>query len=48
MVAPAFRFPGAEMPRQPAPAYGADTETVLTELGYDSAKIAALRTQKII
>jgi len=48
MVAPAFRFPGAEMPRQPAPAYGADTEAVLGELGYDKQRLALLRANKVI
>ena len=36
MVPPAFRFPGEAMPRQGAPALGADTDAVLDELGYDA------------
>ena len=31
MVAPAFRFPGEAMPRNGAPALGADTDAVLAE-----------------
>ena len=43
MVAPAFRFPDAAMPRRAAPALGADTDAVLRALGYDAERIAALR-----
>jgi crotonobetainyl-CoA:carnitine CoA-transferase CaiB-like acyl-CoA transferase len=48
MVAPAFRFPGAALPTRAAPAYGADTEAVLGELGYDAARIAELRARRVI
>jgi len=48
MVAPAFRFPGEQMPTQPAPEYGVDTDAVLRGLGYDAARIAALREKKVI
>jgi crotonobetainyl-CoA:carnitine CoA-transferase CaiB-like acyl-CoA transferase len=48
MVAPAFRFPGESMPRQAAPAFGADTDTVLTEIGYDAERIATLRAAGVI
>jgi crotonobetainyl-CoA:carnitine CoA-transferase CaiB-like acyl-CoA transferase len=48
MVPPAFRFPGETMPRRGAPALGADTDAVLTELGYDAGKIAALRKDGVI
>ena len=48
MVAPAFRFPGEAMPRQGAPAFGADTDTVLEELGYDADRIATLRAAGVI
>ncbi len=48
MVAPAFRFPGEPMPRQAAPAFGADTDTVLTEIGYDAERIATLRAAGVI
>jgi succinate---hydroxymethylglutarate CoA-transferase len=43
MVPPAFRLPGNPLPRRAAPALGADTEAVLGALGYDAARIAALR-----
>jgi len=48
MVPPAFRLPGTEPPRQAAPALGADTDSVLTGLGYDSARIAALRRAGVV
>ena len=48
MVAPAFRFPGEAMPRHGAPAFGADTNAVLEELGYDAERIAALRAAGVI
>jgi crotonobetainyl-CoA:carnitine CoA-transferase CaiB-like acyl-CoA transferase len=48
MVAPAFRFPGEAMPRHPAPAFGADTDAVLAELGYDADRIAALHTAGVV
>jgi crotonobetainyl-CoA:carnitine CoA-transferase CaiB-like acyl-CoA transferase len=48
MVPPAFRFPGEQMPRRGAPAVGADTDAVLTELGYDTQRIAALRAAGVI
>jgi succinate--hydroxymethylglutarate CoA-transferase len=43
MAAPAFRFPGEEMPKSPAPACGADTVAVLSEIGYSPERIASLR-----
>ena len=48
MVAPAFRFPGEAMPRHAAPAFGADTDAVLAELGYGAERIAALRETGVI
>lgn len=48
MVPPAFRLPGDPIPRRAAPALGADTEDVLGALGYDAARIAALRRAKVI
>lgn len=43
MAAPAFRLPGEDMPKQAAPSFGADTDAVLTELGYTGDRIASLR-----
>ena len=48
MVPPAFRFLGETMPRQAAPALGADTNAVLGELGYDAERIATLRAAGVI
>jgi len=48
MVAPAFRFPGEDLPRQSAPAFGADTDAVLREIGYNPEKIAALRAKRVV
>jgi crotonobetainyl-CoA:carnitine CoA-transferase CaiB-like acyl-CoA transferase len=48
MVPPAFRFPGEAMPRLAAPMCGADTDAVLTELGYDTDRIATLRASGVI
>ncbi|MFZ0018946.1 MAG: CoA transferase, partial [Acetobacteraceae bacterium] len=48
MVPPAFRLPGEAMPRQGAPALGADTDAVLMELGYDAERIKALHATGVI
>jgi crotonobetainyl-CoA:carnitine CoA-transferase CaiB-like acyl-CoA transferase len=48
MVPPAFRFPGDDIPREPASACGADTDAVLREIGYDDTRIAALRAAKVV
>ncbi len=48
MVAPPVRSAGDEAPARPAPALGADTDEVLRGLGYDGARIAALRGAKLI
>ena len=39
---------GTQLPRRAAPALGADTDTLLGELGYDSERIAALRASKAV
>jgi crotonobetainyl-CoA:carnitine CoA-transferase CaiB-like acyl-CoA transferase len=44
-----FRFDGFDDPSpQPAPALGADTDAILSELGYDAARIAALREESAL
>jgi succinate--hydroxymethylglutarate CoA-transferase len=35
-------------PNRPAPALGADTDAILTDLGYSAGRIAKLRAQKIV
>jgi crotonobetainyl-CoA:carnitine CoA-transferase CaiB-like acyl-CoA transferase len=42
-LASPVRISGAEPPRRPAPALGADTDRVLAEAGFGDAEIAALR-----
>ena len=48
MVRSPIRLSDAELPRQAAPALGADTDSLLGELGYDAARIAALRAAKAV
>jgi succinate--hydroxymethylglutarate CoA-transferase len=48
MVAPPVRSAGEEAPARPAPALGEHTEALLREIGYDAARIAALRNSKVI
>ena len=48
MVAPPVRCPGDDAPARPAPALGAHTDEVLRGLGYDAARIEALRAAKVI
>lgn len=48
MVAPPVRCAGEEAPARPAPALGEHTDELLRDLGYDSARISALREAKII
>ncbi len=40
--------PGDPPPTRAAPALGADTDDLLGELGYDTARIEALRNQRVI
>jgi crotonobetainyl-CoA:carnitine CoA-transferase CaiB-like acyl-CoA transferase len=48
MVAPPVRCEGEEAPAHPAPDLGEHTEVLLSELGYDIARIKALRNSKVI
>ena len=48
MVAPPVKCAGEEAPARPAPALGEHTEVLLRELGYDDARIRALRDTKLI
>jgi len=48
MVAPPVRSSGEEAPARPAPALGEHTDELLRELGYDDARIRALREAKVI
>ncbi len=43
LLANPVKVPGEAPPTRPAPALGADTDAVLRELGYDAARIRALR-----
>jgi crotonobetainyl-CoA:carnitine CoA-transferase CaiB-like acyl-CoA transferase len=48
MVAPPVRCAGEQPPARPAPGLGEHTEEILREVGYDSARIRALREAKVI
>lgn len=48
MVASPVRCAGGEPPARPAPALGQHTEPLLREIGYDDARIRALRDAKVI
>ncbi len=48
MVASPVRCAGDEPPARPAPALGEHTDALLRELGYDGARIQALRDTKVI
>jgi crotonobetainyl-CoA:carnitine CoA-transferase CaiB-like acyl-CoA transferase len=48
MVAPPVRCPGDEPPARPAPGLGEHTDALLDELGYDAARIRALRDAGVI
>jgi crotonobetainyl-CoA:carnitine CoA-transferase CaiB-like acyl-CoA transferase len=48
MVAPPVQCAGEAPPARPAPALGEHTESLLREIGYDDARIRALRESKII
>jgi crotonobetainyl-CoA:carnitine CoA-transferase CaiB-like acyl-CoA transferase len=42
LLAPPIRCPGEELPCQPAPAMGADTDAILVDLGFSSTEISDL------
>ncbi len=48
MVAPPVQSAGDTPPANPAPALGADTHTILRDLGYDEDRITALKDAKVI
>jgi crotonobetainyl-CoA:carnitine CoA-transferase CaiB-like acyl-CoA transferase len=48
MVAPPVRCSGETPPARPAPALGEHTDLLLREIGYDEARIRALRDSKVI
>jgi succinate--hydroxymethylglutarate CoA-transferase len=48
MVAAPFTCAGDELPKNPAPALGRDTDAILTACGFSRERIAALREQKVI
>jgi succinate---hydroxymethylglutarate CoA-transferase len=48
MVAPPVRCAGEDAPTRRAPGLGEHTDELLRELGYDSARITALRNAKVI
>jgi succinate--hydroxymethylglutarate CoA-transferase len=48
MLAPPVRAGGERAPAQPAPELGADTESLLQELGYDASRISRLRAARAI
>ena len=48
MIAPPVRSAGETPPACPAPALGEHTEELLREIGYDTARIKALKNSKVI
>ncbi|MBT6139863.1 MAG: CoA transferase [Rhodospirillaceae bacterium] len=48
MAAPPIRTEGVAAPARPAPGLGADTEDILSNLGYDQTRIAGLRDKGVI
>ena len=48
MIAPPVRCAGEDAPARPAPALGEHTDALLREIGYDAARIRALRESRVI
>jgi crotonobetainyl-CoA:carnitine CoA-transferase CaiB-like acyl-CoA transferase len=48
MVVNPIRLPGATLPARAAPAFGADTDSLLEELNYDAARIAELKRNDVV
>ncbi|MGA2125899.1 MAG: CoA transferase [Xanthobacteraceae bacterium] len=48
MVAAPFVCPGEELPRQPAPPLGRDTDAILADCGFAPERIAALRRAGVV
>jgi crotonobetainyl-CoA:carnitine CoA-transferase CaiB-like acyl-CoA transferase len=48
VLANPIRVDGARLPARPAPAIGADTDTLLDEIGYDASARAALKAAKVV
>ena len=48
MLAGPVRDGAADLPREPAPALGADTEAVLRECGFSGAEIAEFRAERVV
>ena len=47
-LAPPIRMSGDAPPKQPAPELGGDTDEILAEIGYDAARISALRDKGVL
>jgi crotonobetainyl-CoA:carnitine CoA-transferase CaiB-like acyl-CoA transferase len=48
MVSVPMQFDGAALPARPAPKLGADSEAILTELGYDTDGILSLKVDGVV
>lgn len=47
-LAPPIRLSGDASPKRPAPTLGGDTDEILTEIGYDTSRICALRDKGVL
>jgi crotonobetainyl-CoA:carnitine CoA-transferase CaiB-like acyl-CoA transferase len=48
MVAAPYTCPGEELPREPAPALGEDTDQVLRDCGLSAECIKTLRRRRVV